>query len=70
MARPGLGLAAPLASDLVCFSFSWEGSASLPTTPSTMWPVVEESGTVLVVRLDNGDTWEGPASFVRLGAAQ
>jgi hypothetical protein len=32
--------------------------------------VVEESGTVLVVRLDNGDTWEGPASLARLGAAQ
>jgi|GEM_PF-1173073 len=31
---------------------------------------VEESGTVLVVRLDNGDTWEGPASLARLGASQ
>ncbi|MCC6266625.1 MAG: hypothetical protein IT300_03580 [Dehalococcoidia bacterium] len=30
---------------------------------------IEESGTTLVVRLDNGDTWEGPASLARLGAA-
>ncbi len=30
---------------------------------------VEESGTVLIVRLDNGDTWQGPASLARLGAA-
>lgn len=28
---------------------------------------VEETGTVLVVRLDNGDTWEGPSSLARLG---
>lgn len=31
---------------------------------------VEESGTVLVVRLDNGETWQGPASLARLGAAK
>ena len=27
---------------------------------------VEETGTVLSVRLDNGDTWQGPASLARL----
>ena len=32
--------------------------------------VVEESGTILVVRLGNGDTWEGPASLARLGTAR
>ena len=30
---------------------------------------VEETGTILVVRLDNGDTWEGPSSLARLGAS-
>ena len=29
---------------------------------------VEETGTVLQVRLDNGETWEGPSSLARLGA--
>ncbi len=28
---------------------------------------VEETGTVLSVLLDNGETWEGPASLARLG---
>lgn len=29
---------------------------------------VEETGTVLKVLLDNGETWQGPASLARLGA--
>ena len=39
------------------------GGKELPGT-------VEESGTVLVVRLDNGETWQGPSSLARLGAAK
>lgn len=35
-----------------------------PELPGT----VEETGTVLSVLLDNGETWEGPASLARLGA--
>ncbi len=31
---------------------------------------VEETGTVLRVLLDNGETWEGPPSLARLGAAK
>ncbi|MGE0597992.1 MAG: hypothetical protein AB7J35_12620 [Dehalococcoidia bacterium] len=31
---------------------------------------VEESGTVLIVRLDNGETWQGPSSLARLGTAK
>jgi hypothetical protein len=30
---------------------------------------VEDTGTVLRVLLDNGETWEGPASLARLGAS-
>jgi hypothetical protein len=30
--------------------------------------VVEETGTMLRVLLDNGDTWEGPPTLARLGA--
>ncbi len=37
-----------------------------PELPGT----VEETGTVLSVLLDNGETWEGPASLARLGAKQ
>ncbi len=39
------------------------GGKELPGT-------VEESGTVLIVRLDNGETWQGPSSLARLGAAK
>ena len=39
------------------------GEAALPG-------VVEETGTVLQVRLDNGDTWQGPASLARLRPAK
>ncbi|MGE3075876.1 MAG: hypothetical protein AB7N24_08320 [Dehalococcoidia bacterium] len=31
---------------------------------------VEETGTVLIVRLDNGETWQGPSSLARLGASK
>lgn len=30
--------------------------------------VVEETGTILKVLLDNGETWQGPPSLARLGA--
>ena len=36
------------------------GGRELPGT-------VEETGTVLKVLLDNGETWQGPASLARLG---
>lgn len=39
------------------------GERELPGT-------VEETGTVLVVRLDNGETWEGPSSLARLGRSK
>ncbi len=39
------------------------GGKELPGT-------VEETGTVLKVLLDNGETWQGPASLARLGGAQ
>ena len=41
-----------------------------PRTGKELPGTVEETGTVLVVRLDNGDTWEGPSSLARLGAQQ
>ena len=39
-----------------------------PRSGTNFAGTVEETGTVLVVRLDNGDTWEGPASLATLGA--
>lgn len=39
------------------------GGQDLPGT-------VEETGTVLIVLLDNGETWEGPPSLARLGTGQ
>ncbi|MGB4861423.1 MAG: hypothetical protein WBO97_03095 [Tepidiformaceae bacterium] len=39
------------------------GGKELPGT-------VEETGTVLTVLLDNGETWQGPSSLARLGAAK
>lgn len=38
-----------------------------PRSGADLAGVVEETGTVLSVLLDNGDTWEGPASLARLG---
>ena len=42
---------------------------SYPRAGKELPGTVEETGTVLVVLLDNGDTWEGPSSLARLGAA-
>jgi hypothetical protein len=41
-----------------------------PRSGAELPGTVEESGTILVVRLDNGDTWEGPPSLARLGASK
>lgn len=43
---------------------------SYPRAGAELPGTVEETGTVLVVRLDNGDTWEGPPSLARLGVSQ
>lgn len=37
-----------------------------PRSGSELSGTVEETGTVLSVLLDNGETWEGPASLARL----
>lgn len=39
------------------------GGKELPGT-------VEETGTVLIVRLDNGETWQGASSLARLGTVK
>ena len=41
---------------------------SYPRSGRDLPGTVEETGTVLTVLLDNGETWEGPASLARLGA--
>jgi len=40
-----------------------------PRSGPDMRGSVEETGTVLRVRLDNGDTWQGPASLAKLEGA-
>ena len=40
---------------------------SYPRSGAELAGTVEETGTVLSVLLDNGETWEGPASLARLG---
>jgi hypothetical protein len=39
---------------------------SYPKSGNPLQGTVEETGTVLRVRLDNGDTWQGPASLATL----
>lgn len=41
---------------------------SYPRRGDDLAGTVEETGTVLSVLLDNGETWEGPASLARLGS--
>ena len=43
---------------------------SYPRSGTELRGEVEETGTVLKVRLDNGDTWQGPASLARLDATR
>ena len=41
-----------------------------PRGGADMQGTVEETGTVLKVLLDNGETWQGPPSLARLGGAK
>ena len=41
--------------------------ASYPRSGRDVPGTVEETGTHLRIRLDNGETWSGPASLARLG---
>jgi hypothetical protein len=41
-----------------------------PRSGAELPGTVEETGTVLKVLLDNGETWQGPASLARLGGSK
>jgi len=43
-------------------------TATYPPARPTIEGVVEQTGTMLSVRLDNGETWHGPPSLARLVA--
>ena len=43
---------------------------AFPRNGAVMPGVVETTGTVLQVRLDNGETWHGPPSLARLDSAR
>jgi hypothetical protein len=43
---------------------------SYPRSGEEVEGVVEATGTVLAVRLDNGESWEGPPSLARLVTRQ
>lgn len=44
--------------------------ATFPPSGAQIDGTVEETGTMLRVRLDNGETWEGPPSLARLAGRQ
>ena len=43
-------------------------TATYPPTRQTVEGIVEQTGTMLSVRLDNGETWHGPPTLARLVA--